>query len=69
MSDENKEQVHTHVLPDGSVITHAHSHEHGHGHTHSHAHTKAVVNRLSRAIGHLESIKRMVESGNKKEED
>ena len=63
MSDENKEQVHTHVLPDGSVITHAHSHEHGHGHTHSHAHTKAVVNRLSRAIGHLESIKRMVESG------
>ncbi len=46
-----------------SVITHTHSHEHGHGHTHSHAHTKAVLNRLSRAIGHLESIKRMVESG------
>lgn len=30
---------------------------------HEHAHTRAVVNRLSRAIGHLESVKRMVESG------
>ena len=34
-----------------------------HGHTHSHEQTKAVLNRLSRAIGHLESIKRMVEDG------
>lgn len=43
---------------------HDHDHQHGeHGHVHSHAHTKAVLNRLSRAIGHLESIKRMVESG------
>ena len=31
--------------------------------SHTHAHTKAVLNRLSRAIGHLESVKRMVESG------
>ena len=42
-------------------------HDHGDGHVHSHIHphtqTKAVVNRLSRAIGHLESVKRMVESG------
>ena len=30
---------------------------------HAHAHTKAVSNRLSRAIGHLESVKRMVEDG------
>ena len=29
----------------------------------SHEHTKAVLNRLSRAIGHLESIKKMVENG------
>ncbi|MCQ2436782.1 MAG: metal-sensing transcriptional repressor [Clostridia bacterium] len=40
-----------------------HSHDHGHGHTHSHEHTKAVLNRLSRAIGHLQSVKRMVEDG------
>ena len=34
-----------------------------HEHLHSHAHTKEVTNRLSRAIGHLESVKRMVEDG------
>ena len=32
-------------------------------HTHTHEHTKAVINRLSRAIGHLESVKKMVEDG------
>jgi len=46
---------------------HEHSEPHGHmdGHRHdnSHTHTKAVLNRLSRAIGHLESVKRMVEDG------
>ena len=55
--------VHTHTLDDGTVITHSHEHENDHGHTHSHTHTKAVLNRPSRAIGHMESIKRMVESG------
>ena len=30
---------------------------------HTHEHTKAVINRLSRAIGHLESVKKMVEEG------
>ena len=32
-------------------------------HVHGHAHTRAVVNRLSRAIGHLEAVRRMVENG------
>jgi len=32
-------------------------------HNHEHKNTKAVVNRLSRAIGHLESVKKMVEDG------
>lgn len=42
----------------------AHSHSHGsHGHTHSHEHTRAVVNRLARAIGHLQRVKSMVEEG------
>ena len=50
-----------HVHSDGTVHTHAHGH--GHGHYHHHENTKAVLNRLSRAIGHLESIKRMVEDG------
>ncbi len=34
-----------------------------HGHVHSHEHTRAVVNRLSRAIGHLEAVRRMAEEG------
>lgn len=32
-------------------------------HTHRHTETEKVINRLSRAIGHLESIKNMVEEG------
>lgn len=95
MEKKKSNAVHTHILEDGTVVTHthdahhehshetAHTHEHnpemeahehthgtevhahGHGHTHTHTHenTKAVLNRLSRAIGHLESIRRMVEDG------
>ncbi len=33
------------------------------GHNHTHKNTKAVINRLSRAIGHLEAVKKMVEDG------
>ena len=44
-----------HVHEDGSV--------HSHGHTHPHTQTKAVLNRLARAIGHLEHVRRMVEDG------
>lgn len=47
------EYMHTHGVP----------HDHSHGHTHSHEHTRAVVNRLARAIGHLERVKAMVEEG------
>ena len=69
------EERHTHTAPDGTVYEHshshahahgaeeAHSHEHAHNHTHTHTNTKAVLNPLSRAIGHMESIKRMVEDG------
>jgi len=41
--------------------THDHDHEHPHGHVHSHEHTAAVSNRLARAIGHLEAVRKMVE--------
>ncbi len=57
----SEEEVYYHDHGDGHV--HAHPHEHGHGHGHVHTQTKAVINRLSRAIGHLESVKRMVEDG------
>jgi len=56
-------ETHSHVQPDGTVITHSHTDAAGHGHVHTHTQTKAVLNRMSRLIGHLESIKRMVESG------
>jgi|UniRef100_UPI003FEDA73B hypothetical protein len=64
------ETLHTHTLPDGSTVTHSHGtqehdeHEHSHGeHGHHHTNTKAVINRMNRAIGHMESIKHMVEDG------
>ena len=58
---EHEEEVYYHDHGDGHV--HAHPVEHSHGHGHVHTQTKAVLNRLSRAIGHLESVKRMVEDG------
>jgi DNA-binding FrmR family transcriptional regulator len=48
-------------------LTHDRMHEHGivHSHIHSHTHkeTKAVLNRISKIIGHMESVKTMVENG------
>ncbi|MDO5291570.1 MAG: metal-sensing transcriptional repressor [bacterium] len=49
--------VHTHMDEHGKLHTHTHSH----GHNHPNA--KAVSNRLARAIGHLEVVKRMVDDG------
>ena len=65
-------ETHKHYRPDGTVYEHIHNidgteietdHRHEHVHTHSPESTRAVLNRLSRAIGHLESIRRMVENG------
>ena len=43
--------------------THEHPHSHADGHPHHHDNTRAVLNRMSRAIGHMESIKTMIEDG------
>ena len=61
--EEKKSELHTHVQEHDHVHEHTHEHAHEHTHVHSHTHTKAVINRLSRATGHLESVKRMVEDG------
>lgn len=64
----------THTHSHGEGETHAQSHAESEAHTqshdgvpHSHAHNhpnqKAVSNRLARAIGHLEAVKRMVDNG------
>ena len=42
---------------------HGETMEQRHEHLHTHTHTKDIINRMSRAIGHLESVKRMVEDG------
>ena len=43
------------------VYYHAQCMAHSHGHIHENQ--KAVINRLARALGHLEKVKRMVEEG------
>lgn len=57
MEEDNK--YHTHTSADGAEFTHCHEE----GQPHAHKNTKVVLNRLSRAIGHLESVKRMVSEG------
>ncbi len=56
---------HTHGYLHEHGIAHDHAPDEGHAHSHGHHHenTKAVLNRLSRAIGHLESVRAMVEAG------
>ena len=60
-------EVYYHDHGDGHVhshpVEHEHDHDHSHAHSHVHTQTKAVLNRLSLAIEHLESVKRMVEDG------
>lgn len=41
-------------------MSHIHTHN-GHHHVHTEEEKKAVLNRLSRALGHLEKVKDMVE--------
>ncbi len=53
--------THDHMTEQDHAYCHAHGIPHSHGHVHENQ--KAVVNRLARAIGHLEKVKRMVENG------
>ncbi|MDD5922953.1 MAG: metal-sensing transcriptional repressor [Eubacteriales bacterium] len=64
------EHAHTHSHADGghesesnSKSSSGHPQEDHCGHLHSEEEKKAVINRLSRAIGHLEHVKMMVERG------
>lgn len=52
---EETAQIHLHEHP------HSHSHTHSHGHVHSEEEKRAVLNRLSKAIGHLDAVRRMVQ--------
>jgi DNA-binding FrmR family transcriptional regulator len=56
--DHDHEHPHEHVqggiTPEGA---------HVHSHAHTHTNSKAVLNRLSKLTGHLNSVKHMVEDG------
>jgi len=54
---------HTHDQDESHSHTYFHAHGMAHSHGHVHENQKAVINRLSRAIGHLDKVKRMVEEG------
>ena len=63
LNHHEHEHPHTHAPAEGHAHIHDSYESGSHTHTHSHTQTKQVLNRLSRAIGHLESVKRMVENG------
>lgn len=69
IEEDKSTSSHSHETAEETRQTHSHSHMHSHeqihshGHTHSHTQTKAVLNRMSRIIGHMEAIKTMVEDG------
>lgn len=50
-----EQHTHTHIDENGNEITHSHAH--------THKETKAVLNRLAKAIGHMNSVKKMIEDG------
>lgn len=62
MSEQHK-HTHTHVDEHGNTITHSHdvTNEH-HGHYHSPEEKKKQLNRISKAIGHLQHVKTMIEN-------
>ena len=59
--DKPDAELHAHCNDQDHAYLHAHGIPHSHGHVHENQ--KAVINRLSRAIGHLEKVRRMVEDG------
>lgn len=58
-NNQHIEEIHTH----SPEHAHEHSHTHSSGHSHTHENTKAVLNRMAKIIGHMQSVKRMVEDG------
>lgn len=58
-----KQETHTHEHEHSHTHEYEHTHEHSHTHGHHHENTKAVLNRMSRAIGHMEAVRTMIEDG------
>ena len=68
-SEEQATEQHTHESGEASVYQHTHTHVDANGnvYTHTHTHSPKIVknelNRIARIIGHMKSIKIMIESG------
>ena len=56
-NQDHTKELHRHLTADGEELIHAHPHKH----IHSEEEKRAVLNRLSKAVGHLEAVKRMIE--------
>jgi DNA-binding FrmR family transcriptional regulator len=59
-AEEAHDHEHTHEFMHAHGIPH--SHAHGHGHVHTPEEKKRRLNRISRIIGHLEHVRRMIEA-------
>ena len=68
-SEKSSVNQHTHKSGEASVYQHTHTHVDANGnvYTHTHTHSPQIVknelNRIARIIGHMKSIKIMIESG------
>lgn len=69
IKNQNNFHQHTHESGEESVYQHTHTHVDANGnvYTHTHTHSPKIVknelNRVARIIGHMKSIKIMIESG------
>ena len=63
LHEHNIPHLHHETDTHDETHNHTHSHDAANGHGHVHENTQAVLNRLSRAIGHLEFVRKMVADG------
>lgn len=61
--ESTHDKMHELGLQHAHTGEHVHTEEQAHLHTHTHKETKAVLNRMSKIIGHMEAVKTMVENG------
>lgn len=61
LSEQEESLLHDFEHEFGIEHDHEHEHEHHHSHHHSAAEKKRQLNRISRIIGHLQYVKRLIE--------
>ena len=60
--DHDHEHDHTHDHEHDHEHEHEHTHPHGYAHFHAPEEKKRQLNRISRVIGHLQHVKKMIEA-------